>query len=101
MNNQEDIVVGAPSNDAAIEAQTTIGNISSGGAGNAMLDAEVTMTKELDETAIDQPVASNTPDSAPPEKPVMETTGAYPSDFNQLTNQENLAVAKDSADENS
>ncbi len=96
MNNQPEKRAMTPSNNAAEDAQATTAEKMSYSGGNAMLDAEISLQSQATEPGLEHPNATNTPEEVSPDQPIMKTTGAYPPSLNQLTDQSEGSIAKDS-----
>lgn len=88
----------AVSNQVTEEAQRAIAQ--TGGAGNALLDAQIQAAMQVDPPA-EEPIATNittqTDLNDPTRSENFTTTGDYPSDLKQLEDQGNLSMAKDNA----
>lgn len=98
MDNQPIANPASVSNQATAEAQQAVAQ--TGGAGNALLDAQIQAAmqpKPSEEEPIATNMTSNNDLDDPTKAENFTTTGDYPSDFKQLDDHGNLSMVRDNA----
>lgn len=98
MENNPEELKAATTNEATEEAQAEIFEKASYSGGRALLDAEITLEKEMD-AAVENPTATNMTGETTPDQGAIRTTGAYPTSLEQLEDDEDIStyIARDSA----
>ena len=98
MDNQPITTPASVSNQATEEAQQML--TQTGGAGNALLDAQIQAAMQP-KPSEEEPSATNMTGNCDLNDPTkaenFTTTGDYPSDFKQLDDQGNLSMARNNA----
>ncbi len=90
MENKPEKIQAAVSNEATEEVQAATIQETSYSGGSALLDAEITLEKEMD-AAVDYPAATNITGDSEPEQGAIRTTGAYPASLEELEDEEDIS----------
>lgn len=90
MENKSERIQAVASNEATEEAQAATIKETSYSGGSALLDAEITLEKEMD-AAVDYPAATNITGDTNPDQAAIRTTGAYPASLEQLEDDEDIS----------
>lgn len=94
---------GSVPNQPTTDAQKEVVEKTSYSGGSAMLDGHIEAEKQLDNNAVEQPIATDVAENTDTEDPIraqnITTTGAYPADRTQLDDEGLTSIAKDSPSE--